>query len=96
MNQMTKKYPFFTLLICILVLQMNSISVRSNTFNNNILGLVPIHSTNTTKETTELRSTTNNLKLQYLVTNASVGKIWIILKKLVVRMIEILNCCLFL
>lgn len=49
---------------------MNSISVRSNTFN--ILGLVPIHSTNTTKETTELRSATNNLKLQYLVTNASV------------------------
>lgn len=74
MNQMTKKYPFFTLLICILVLQMNYISVRSNTFNNNILGLVPIHSTNTTKESTDLRSTTNDLKLQYLV-NASVGKI---------------------
>lgn len=71
MNQMTKKYPFFTLLICILVLQMNYISVRSNTFNNNILGLVPIHSTNTTKESTDLRSTTNDLKLQYLV-NASV------------------------
>lgn len=50
---------------------MNYISVRSNTFNNNILGLVPIHSTNTTKESTDLRSTTNDLKLQYLV-NASV------------------------